>query len=261
MSVIEYGLNNVLFALLMSFRIGAFLRTLPFFSEVKVTFAIQILIPVSIAFLLAPTLSYDIMPIMSSSIATVVIAIGTEVLIGAFMGFSVNILFVLATMIGELAGMQAGFSLASIFDPNLGQISIMSLLMRNIFLLVLFMLNVHHSLFMMLSYSYETLPIGMPMLSISAAMPAVFKLFASMYLMAFRIVLPIIVIILLSHITMGVISITAPQMNIYFNAAITLNFVIALIFFAISFPTIFRFLSHALNSLNDYWRQVFLMIG
>ncbi len=257
MTSIDYNLNSMMFSLLMSFRIGAFFFSMPMFSEVKISMLVAVLLPIGMAFLIAPTLDYNVMDIMRQDAIRVFVTVATEIIVGLFMGFSINVLLVFATMIGELVGMEAGFSMASLFDPNLGQVPILGFLLRNIFLLAFFMFNFHHVFIMMMVKSYETLPVGTNLLEFTQAVPALVKLFASVYLMAFRIVLPVIFMITLSHITMGVISITAPQMNIYFNAAISLNMVIALFLFAISFPTVFGFFRVALDSMEQYFAAFF----
>lgn len=258
MNLIDYNINTLLFAILMSFRLGAFFRTLPSFADVQLKGVLTVFLPVGMAFLLAPVLSYDVMPIMTSSVWAITLAIVGEVLVGSIMGFSVNLVMSFASMIGELVGMEAGFSMASLFDPNLGQISVVSYFTRNIFLMALFIFNVHHNLIMGLIQSYEAIPVGANFISFAEIVPQMIKLFANIYFMAFRIVLPIIIIILLSHLTMGVISITAPEMNIYFNAAVTMNVIVALVLFAISMPTIFKFFNVALGQYEDLMGALFM---
>ncbi|MCP5464780.1 MAG: flagellar biosynthetic protein FliR [Deltaproteobacteria bacterium] len=215
--------------------------TMPFFSEVKLSRVTQLLLPIAISFLIAPIVAKDVMPVMSQSPLVVGLAITGEILIGVFIGFALNIVFVLASIVGETAGQQAGFSLASIFDPSLGQVSLISFLLRNTFFYIFFVFNLHHVLIYMMVQSYEFFPVGGSFLSFSSAAPAMVTLFSQIYMMAMRIVLPVIVVILLSHITMGIISITAPQMNIYFNAAITLNIIIGMYILAESTPVLVRF--------------------
>lgn len=259
MSLIDYNINNLLFALLMSFRLGAFFKAMPSFADVRLGMVMNVVLPIGMAFLIAPVLSYDVMPIMTSGVIAVSLAILVEILVGVVMGFALNIIVVLASMVGELTGMQAGFAMASFFDPNLGQVSLLAFFTRNMFLMAFFLFNIHHAILMGVVRSYEAIPVGSDFLVFSSIVPALVKLFAGVYFMAFRIVLPIIVIILLSHVTMGIVSITAPQMNIYFNAAITLNIVVALIFFAVSFPAIFRFFQIALGNLEDFMMQFFVI--
>lgn len=260
MRILDYNLNTLLFAVLMSFRLATFFRTMPSFADVQVKGVVSIFLPIGMAFLIAPTLSYDVMPIMTSPLHTVFMAILLEVAVGAIMGFAVNIIISLAAMIGELVGMQAGFSMASLFDPNLGQISVLAYFTRNLFLMVFFMFNIHHAVIAGVVQSYESIPVGFSFISFSDVTMQMVRLFSSMYFLSFRIVLPIIVVITLSHLTMGVISVTAPQMNIYFNAAITLNVVVALILFAISLPAVLRFFNIALGQFENVMGGLFMVV-
>ncbi|OVE80822.1 hypothetical protein BVY03_05365, partial [bacterium K02(2017)] len=62
MSFIDYSINHFMFAVMMSIRLGAFFFSMPMFNEVKITPIITVIVPVLMAFLIAPTISYDIMP-------------------------------------------------------------------------------------------------------------------------------------------------------------------------------------------------------
>ena len=252
MSIIDYNINKLLFALMMSFRFGAFFKAMPMFAEVKIPMVINVILPLGLAFILAPVLSYDIMPLMTMGTGSILVIIISEVLIGSFMGFAVNIVFVLASIVGELVGMQAGLAMASLFDPNLGQMPILGYYLRNFFLLFFFILNLHHMLIWMLAQSYETLPVGIGFMSFADSVPALVQLFSAIFLMAFRFALPVIILILLSHMTMGIIALTAPQMNMYFAVALTLNIVVAQIVFAMSLPGVFKFFRIGMGMLVDY---------
>ncbi|MBF0104139.1 MAG: flagellar biosynthetic protein FliR [Deltaproteobacteria bacterium] len=252
MSILDYNINHFLFAVMMSIRLSALFMSLPVFSEVKIGIVVTVILPVGIAFLIAPAVSYDIMPLMTSGVINIMLAVCSEILVGVIMGFSVSVVMDMATMVGHLTGMNAGLMMATFFDPNLGQLSLLSVVLRNFFLVVFFMFNIHHALILMLVGSYDAIPVGAGFMSFTEVLPGLVKLFAAVFFMSFRLVLPVIVIIMLSHLTMGIVQITAPQMNIYFNAAITLNIVIALVFFAVSIPTIMNYFGISLKHLEDY---------
>jgi len=129
MSLLDYNINSVLFAVLMSIRLGAFFMSVPIFSDIQLSPLIMVILPVGMAFLIAPAISYDVMPIMNSGIIRVGLAVVTEVLVGVIIGFSLNIVTVLATLTGHLSDTNAGMIMASFFDPNMGQVSLLGILL------------------------------------------------------------------------------------------------------------------------------------
>lgn len=259
MNLFDYNLSQVFFALLMSVRLGAFFFSIPVLSENKIPPFLLVLLPLALGVLLSPVVPHKIPEDMLAQPAFLFFAIPTEMLTGLLMGFVVKILFSLANIVGDLLGMQAGFSMASFFDPHLGQVTELSYLLRILFGLLFFSLNLHHKFLWMVTQSYQAIPVGMSVLSLAQIIPALFKIFSTIYLLSLHFVLPAMTVILLSHVLMGVISITAPQMNIYFNAAVTINVYIVMGIFVLSLPLLILFFDKGLQPVNDFLSTYFLL--
>lgn len=257
MTMLQYSLNELLLALLMSFRFGAMFASMPFFSEIRTPLLMAVVLPMVLGFLLAPVTPQILPPGLFSSPILLGLAIITEILVGTLIGYSVRVVMGLASVAGEIAGIQIGFSMAAIFDPHFGQVSEVAYFNLIFVTIAFFVFDVHHSLFRTLAYSYVAVPVGTPFISMSAAAAGIGKLFTLVFAMGCRFAFPVVVAILMSHIINGLISVTAPQLNIYFNAAMALNIGLGLAIMAMSFGNLFVSLRTALTQMQGFFDGFF----
>lgn len=253
MDLIDYHLNDILFAFLLSIRLTALFISMPIFSQLKMALMPQVILPVSIAFLIAPAIKIHVPELIGGNVVIFALSIFKEALVGLVMGFSVRLIFVLASVAGDIIGLSAGFAIATIFDPNLGgNVSLPAFFLRSFLILAFFIFDIHHDFIFYLVKSYESIPPGPDFFSVSEMLPGIVKLFSESYFMAFRLGLPVIFVILLAHLTTGVIAVTAPQMNFYFNAAISLNILIAMFIVAMSIGLLFKFFQLEIMQLKEF---------
>jgi len=204
-------IGQFLFATL---RIGSFLLTSPLFGAKFVLLPVRILISVSLTIMVV-TLN----PVLPSieligSFRGLVIAF-TELVIGISAGLILTIFFAAASLAGEKIAASSGLSMATAVDPTSGSSSPVMAQILTLFLLVIFMsLDGHLVVIRTLIESYEFLPIGGIIKTepiISAGINAAGLMFTS----ATLIMLPFAVVLLLIQISIGVITRSAPTLNLF----------------------------------------------
>ena len=204
-------IGQFLFATL---RIGSFLLTSPLFGARFVLLPVRILISVSLTIMVV-TLN----PVLPSieligSFRGLVIAF-TELVIGISAGLILTIFFAAASLAGEKIAASSGLSMATAVDPTSGSSSPVMAQILMLFLLVIFMsLDGHLIVIRTLIESYEFLPIGGIIKTepiISAGINAAGLMFTS----ATLIMLPFAVVLLLIQISIGVITRSAPTLNLF----------------------------------------------
>ena len=204
-------IGQFLFATL---RIGSFLLTSPLFGARFVLLPVRILISVSLTIMVV-TLN----PVLPSieligSFRGLVIAF-TELVIGISAGLILTIFFAAASLAGEKIAASSGLSMATAVDPTSGSSSPVMAQILTLFLLVIFMsLDGHLVVIRTLIESYEFLPIGGIIKTepiISAGINAAGLMFTS----ATLIMLPFAVVLLLLQISIGVITRSAPTLNLF----------------------------------------------
>lgn len=252
MTFLDYNINQLLFTILMSFRIGAFFMSFPPIADYNVPVIVRVILPMAMAILLAPVVPNVLAPNLGSDVVVFFYAIMTEILAGLVMGFSVHILFALASIAGEFAGMEVGFSMGSMFDPSFGQASLLAALLRILVVLMFFMTDMHHKFIWVLVQSYQALPPGTHFFPLTQVIMGYLTLFKNIFLLAIHFALPLVVTIFLSHVMVGIVSITAPQMNIYFNVSVALNVLIGMAIVALSIGLLFGYFQRGGQFLAEF---------
>lgn len=137
-----------------------------------------------------------------------------SLVIGAMIGFTINLVFTAVRFAGSVAGMQIGFSIVNAFDPMTNsQVSIISQLYYILTIMIFFATGAHHLLVSAMFQSCVALP---PFGGIDAAGGAWYLLqeFSTIFTTGVRIAAPVIVVLLLVSSSMGVIVKTVPQLNV-----------------------------------------------
>lgn len=174
--------------------------------KIRIVFAISVTLALMPA--IPPVPSVDALSILGF------IVVIQQILIGAVMGFIVQLLFQIPAFGGQLIAMQNGLGMSKIMDPlngvNVATIGQLFLMTANLIFLAL---NGHLVMFQVLAESFNTLPIsegGLPYQSYKDLVGYTSWMFASSLLIA----LPTIVALLIVNMSFGVISKVASQFNI-----------------------------------------------
>ncbi|MEC9381189.1 MAG: flagellar biosynthetic protein FliR, partial [Candidatus Latescibacterota bacterium] len=137
------------------------------------------------------------------------------VLMGVVMGFVVLLLFVAIQFAGQLAGLQMGFGIVNVIDPqSSNQLSIMGQFLNILAILLLLSLNGHHTILTGLVTSFETIPLGGVVLK-AGLMQKMIAITAEVFIIGVKIAAPIMTALFLVTAAMGVLARTVPQMNVF----------------------------------------------
>jgi flagellar biosynthesis protein FliR len=148
--------------------------------------------------------------------ALIVLLFG-EFTIGFLLGFTLQLFFEAAQIAGQVCGVQMGFSLASIVNPDNSQAdsAVLSTFYELIVLLLFIQLGVPHWLLRGLARSFDYLPPG----QFSLTWPAVSSLFrfvAGMWIAGLQIAAPVVVASLFADVALGFIGKASPQLPVMF---------------------------------------------
>jgi len=137
-----------------------------------------------------------------------------SLVIGAMLGFTVNLVFTAVKYAGSVAGMQIGFAIVNAFDPmTQSQVSIISQLYYILAVLLFFVTGAHQILVQTMFQCCVVVP---PFGGLDPAAGSWFLLkeFGTIFELGLRIAAPIVVVLLLVSASMGVIVKTVPQINV-----------------------------------------------
>jgi len=199
---------------LMTVRTSALLLTTPIFGARTVPSVTKIGLALVLSLVLLPTTAAH--AIAPESFGSLLVAIGKETLVGLLAGLAVTLLYATLQIVATLASQQIGFGFAGTVDIEFaGQSPILDHLFTGMATLVFLTGNFHHLFLMGIQRLFDAMPLGA--FSFSRTSPeALVRLSADMFLVAVQIVLPLVGALLLTEVALGVISKTAPQMNVFF---------------------------------------------
>jgi len=136
-------------------RIGAAMMVLPVFAEVYVLKWHRGFFAIAVSIIVTPSV-YQVIPAMPVSVFELFILIGGEVVIGLFLGLSVQVLMTTMTTAGTIIAFQSGMANALIFNPATAQqSSIVGAFLAAFALLLVVVTNLHHMALLAIVESYS----------------------------------------------------------------------------------------------------------
>jgi flagellar biosynthetic protein FliR len=138
-----------------------------------------------------------------------------ETFVGLSIGYITLLMFSSLYVTGEIIDMQMGFGIVNVIDPQSNaQVPIIGNFYYILTILVFLTVNGHHVLISALVKSFEIVPIsgatfGLDFLSI------IISSFREMFLIGFKVSLPVVSIIFITDLALGIIARTVPQMNVF----------------------------------------------
>ncbi len=184
-----------------------------------------------------------------------IIMILKEVIVGLIIGFTANFLFVGIQYAGELIGLDIGFGIVNIVDPQSGeQVSIIGEFLYVISILLFLIFNGHHFFLEGLNYSFEVIPINTVEFS-EAFIHHMIKMSSNIFMIALKIGGPILVATFTTSFVMGIIARTVPQMNIFivgFPLKIAVGFIMLIStmpFFVFIFEKLYHLMQNDISNI------------
>jgi flagellar biosynthesis protein FliR len=140
---------------------------------------------------------------------------GREIVMGTVLGFAVMLLFIGVQFAGQLAGLQIGFGIVNVIDPQSSeQVSIIGQFLDILAILILLTTDGHHLILRGLSASFETVPLGGAALT-GPVVEKVVSLSSQVFVIAVQISAPVLLTLFLISVALGFLARTVPQMNVF----------------------------------------------
>lgn len=194
-------------------RILGLIMVAPVFGHRAVPGRVKIGLGIFIALIIAPTLPP--MPDVSLGSWHGLFILVQQLLIGIAIGFIMRIIFAAVEAAGEIVGLQMGLGFASFFDPqSAGQTLVLARFFNMLALLVFLAVNAHLLLIGVLVDSFQTLPISPQPLS-AAGFYNVAAFGSTVFAVGLQLALPLIAILLMTNLSLGILTRSAPQLNIF----------------------------------------------
>ena len=211
-------------------RIGAFLVASPFYSSPAIPVMVRVV--ASGAMALAVMSLYPMPDPAVLATPAAVLLMATELAVGLSGGMVLTILFGAVTLAGEKIATTCGLGFAAQYDPSAGGQTPLISNILGLFLLVVFLsLDGHLVALSIMLESYQRIPPGTP-IAAGALIAAGVTAGGQMFVLAAKIMLPVVSVLVMINISIGVITRSAPQLNIFsFGFPITMLAAFILLYF------------------------------
>ncbi len=243
--------------LLIFARVAAFVAILPFFAWQGVPVMVRAFFAFVLSVLLA--LGWDGELELPMTDLGLVMILVREVLTGIILGFLVYFFLAVFLMSGQFMDHKAGLMMSGSFDPMFG--GQVTLIGQFFYLLaVVFYLSVdgHHLLFLALKESFAVIPLAGPFVS-ATIFWEIMKTFTILFLLAFQIAAPVVIVLWMLDIGLGFLSKTVPQIHV-FIVGLPLKIALVLFIFMLTLPVmggvmsdVFGMLARQLSFVIEHW--------
>lgn len=208
--MIELPLLTIISALLtISVRLSGLMLFAPFFGSTVIPPRVKAGLVVALTLLLFPSVGRGI---GAYGLADWPILIVTEFLIGVGMSIATNIVFEATSLAGQILGVQMGYSLVNILDPQTQvDTTVIPIFYQSIVMLLFLGMDVHYWLLRAIGNSFLYLPPGTTHLSSLFTM-AVIKTSGELFGLGVQIAAPVLSATLVADVLLGLLGKASPQM-------------------------------------------------
>lgn len=223
--------------LLIFVRIAAFVFAIPLFGWQGIPIMVRVFF--SFVFALLLTMHWEGQLEVPLTDLELFLVLGRQVLTGLALGYLVYIFLASFLMAGQFMDHKAGLMMAGSFDPLFGgQVTLMGQFYYFMAVVLYLTVNGHHILFISLRESFELIPLTAPF-----AVGEVFwhyaRTFGFVFLLAFQIAAPVVVVLWLLDFALGFLSRTVPQIHV-FIVGLPLKVALVLFVFMLILPLMGR---------------------
>ena len=208
--MIELPLMRIVISLLtIGVRLSGLMLFAPFFGSVVIPARIKAILVFAMTLLLYPTVGQQIDPRVASNWPMLII---TEFLVGAGMGIATNIVFEGIQLSGQVLGIQMGYSLINILDPQTQvDTTVMATFYQSIVMLLFLQMDVHFWLLRAVGNSFRYVPPGAAHVS-GLFTASVLKTVGEIFGRGVQIAAPVLAATLAADVILGLLGKASPQM-------------------------------------------------
>ena len=170
-----------------------------------------------------------------------------ELIVGAVLGFFVNLMLQVFSMAGEVADMQIGLSMAKGYDPTFGSAGLSTQLYSLWFMLYFFAVDGHLSYIQLFALSYETLPLGYEGMDVNFAYIIV-QYFQTVLTLGLKLAMPVVAASLVTEFCIGVLMKAVPTIHV-FVLNIQIKMLVGLVVLAASCSVVSEFMEELMSLL------------
>lgn len=210
----SFSLENFEIFILILVRISCFVFVAPFYGMTNVPRQVKIGLSIFIALLVYGFV--DASQVEYTGLIGYAVIVLKEGITGLLIGLAANICNSIILFAGNIIDMDIGLSMATEFDPvNNTQVTVTGNLYFYFIMMLLVVTNMHHVILNALVDAFSLIPVNGQVFDWEHLAGAFTTYMGDMFVIAFRIMLPVFACIMILNSILGIMAKVAPQMNMF----------------------------------------------
>ncbi|AKN33963.1 flagellar biosynthesis protein FlhB [Clostridium carboxidivorans P7] len=248
--------------ILISIRMFCFFVVVPIFFPSGTPATVKVGITLIMAYILIPGVDYTGINNINNNLPFIINCMN-EAVAGFTLGFITNLCFNSVRFAGSIMDMQVGFSMMTMFDPtSSSNTTLIEHILYWFSMVVFFIVDGHHMLIKALIESFKVIKLGNFFLN-QNSINLIIRVFIEYFEIAVKIAIPIVLIILITDITMGLVSRTVPQLNVMI-LGMPVKILVGLGAFCFALPIFLKMIENSFygiqDAINGFYKTIPLLI-
>ncbi len=207
----EIPVQSLVLGGLVTARVGTFLMSVPILGIRGVPVPVKIALSMWLSVVVVSNVPTGTLPMSPGDLA---LAMLRESLVGMVMAFVVVVFFAALQYAGQILGVQIGFAMVNVIDPqSQTNVSVISQIYNIVAVLIFLAVDGPLILIRSITESFYAVAPGAVRIS-QTGIFEVAKAASSIFSLGLQIALPVVVTLLLVSLSMGILGRTVPQLNI-----------------------------------------------
>lgn len=246
----EVTMSYLIVLLMVLGRVTGFIFFAPVLGNRVVPMQVKVLLSFAVSMLLAGHVQYKV------GAEEWPITLGMEIAVGATIGLCTNLLFMAMSMAGNLIATELGLSMSSVLDISEGGNSVvvseLLVLIGTVFFLAL---NGHAFVFLGLSKSFSAIQ-PMNFFQSEAFLKFLMVFIREIFSLSIQLAIPLIAMSFFMNLSLGLISRSIPQINIFAMSMIT-NILVGIILLSVMNTEITSATSRSIEEMSGILGRLF----
>lgn len=210
----SFSLLTFEYAILIMVRVSCFVFVAPFYGMTNVPGRVKIGLSLFITVILYQVLPRENLEYTGMIGYTIIVL--KEGITGLLIGFAANICNSIILLAGNMIDTNIGFSMATEYDPTMRtQATVTGNFYNYLVLLLLVATDMHHYILRAFADAFQLIPINGQVFQIEHLTLGMITYMTDLFVIAFRITLPIFASIMILNSVLGIMAKVSPQMNMF----------------------------------------------
>ena len=244
--------------LLVLVRIASLFISFPFFSTPFIPPNVKVLLVLSLSFFILPYINGSV-DLTQLSLLEFSLLVLKEALIGIFLSLVAFIFYSITIYAAELISYMMGLTVANMFDPTFGMVSVLGRLFVLTFYAIFFSTGAYRVFIGALFESFKVVPVG----SFTLSEP-LYRFFvkegALLFFLSFKMAFPFILALFLTNLALALINRLIPQINV-FIVGLPVQLFIGLFLLTVGFSALIYFTRGLVERFIEEFLSVFKILG